>query len=228
MARRGGRSDKNFHDIGPLIADKARICGSPDGRDALRRNIRQPRSRPNGQHGERARLRQSFRNWILRYVCNATAGCERSAAFARLTRDLSLSPRCPNPAVATTAGFDVAIGRGADLFGPFGPQNIKHAERRRNDASGSGLGIWGTRTAHGFPRRALVDTNMSSVLFCRLSSRRCAPRPMSSPRRGSEKAQMRVQRRRAARARDPRPLPERAHRRQCRARISQGGSAAPD
>jgi hypothetical protein len=37
MARRGGRSDKNFHDIGPLIADKARICGTPDGRDALRR-----------------------------------------------------------------------------------------------------------------------------------------------------------------------------------------------
>ena len=38
MARRGGRSDKNFHDIGPLIADKARICGTPDGRDALRRS----------------------------------------------------------------------------------------------------------------------------------------------------------------------------------------------
>jgi hypothetical protein len=40
MARRAGGSDKNFHDIGPLIADTARIRGSPDGRDALRRNIR--------------------------------------------------------------------------------------------------------------------------------------------------------------------------------------------
>ena len=38
MACRGRRSDKNFHDIVPLIADKARIRGSPGGRDALRRN----------------------------------------------------------------------------------------------------------------------------------------------------------------------------------------------
>jgi hypothetical protein len=45
MARRGRRSDKNFHDIGPLIADTARIRGSRDGRDTLRRNIR-PAAKP--------------------------------------------------------------------------------------------------------------------------------------------------------------------------------------
>jgi hypothetical protein len=40
MARSGRRSEKNFHDTGPLIADTARIRGSPNGRDALRRIIR--------------------------------------------------------------------------------------------------------------------------------------------------------------------------------------------
>src|ERR1700722_20145207 len=43
----------------------------------------QPRSRPNVQHGERARLPENFRDWTLRYVCNA-------AADGKTPRNLSL------------------------------------------------------------------------------------------------------------------------------------------
>jgi hypothetical protein len=49
MARRRRRSDKNFHDIGPLIVDKARYVGFPHGRDAFRRKSppgTKPRERP--------------------------------------------------------------------------------------------------------------------------------------------------------------------------------------
>jgi hypothetical protein len=38
---------------------------------AFRRKVRRRQSRANGQHGGRAPLRKNFRDWILRYVCNA-------------------------------------------------------------------------------------------------------------------------------------------------------------
>jgi hypothetical protein len=73
MARRGGRSDKNFHDIGPLIADKAASVGLPTDATPSGAISARPRSRANSQQGEGARLRENFRDWILRYVCNTAA-----------------------------------------------------------------------------------------------------------------------------------------------------------
>jgi hypothetical protein len=48
------------------------------GSDALPRNLRRLRSRANVQHRGRAPLRENFRDWILRYVCNEAADGERS------------------------------------------------------------------------------------------------------------------------------------------------------
>ena len=63
-----------------------------DGRDALRRNLRPAWSQPDGQHREGARLRESFRDRILRYVCNAAPDGETfEHAFAHLNRRLSAS-----------------------------------------------------------------------------------------------------------------------------------------
>ena len=73
MARRRRRSDKNLHDIGPLIADKRAYVGLPMEATPSGAKSPRPRSRANVQHGERARLRESFRDWILRYGCNGVA-----------------------------------------------------------------------------------------------------------------------------------------------------------
>jgi hypothetical protein len=76
MARRGRRSEKNFHHFGPLLPTRraSRVSSTdatPSGAISGR-----PRSRPNGQHGERVRLPMNFRDWTLRYVCNAAADRE--------------------------------------------------------------------------------------------------------------------------------------------------------
>jgi hypothetical protein len=50
--------------------------------------------RSNGQQGERARLRKNFRDWILRYVCNAAAApssaedAPNTASCSRMAIDL--------------------------------------------------------------------------------------------------------------------------------------------
>ena len=62
-----------------------------DGRDALRRNLRPAWSQPDGQHREGARLRESFRDRILRYVCNAAPDGETSSARSLLDVALSAS-----------------------------------------------------------------------------------------------------------------------------------------
>src|SRR5262249_9601076 len=70
MASRRRRSEKNSHGIGPLAADTTRMRGLPTDATPSGALSGWPRSPPNGQHSERTLLRESFRNWILRYVCN--------------------------------------------------------------------------------------------------------------------------------------------------------------
>jgi hypothetical protein len=66
--RRGEASDPGANDgcllqnrIGHALVSRGTRCGPGDPR------------RSNGQQGERAPLQQNFRDWILRYVCNAAA-----------------------------------------------------------------------------------------------------------------------------------------------------------
>jgi hypothetical protein len=79
MARRGRRSDKNFHHMGPQIADEARLLGLPIDAAPSGAKVRPALSHANGQHGVRAPLRKNFRDSILRYVCNGAAASKRSA-----------------------------------------------------------------------------------------------------------------------------------------------------
>ena len=55
-----------------------------------------PAAKPSGvQHGEGGPLRKNFRDRILCYACNGAAdGKWFRKALTRLTRDLSMSPRC--------------------------------------------------------------------------------------------------------------------------------------
>ena len=64
-----------------------------------------PRSRANGQHGERARLRENFRDWILRYVCNAAAAGETFAtAICRRSDELASQCRSQRSSVLRLSG----------------------------------------------------------------------------------------------------------------------------
>jgi hypothetical protein len=82
----------------------------------------QPRGRPNGPHGERARLRESFRNWTLRYLCNAATdgkkfaksspgfipgGTHEQAAFFNELQLKTTSPECATRYFDVVGDFDI-------------------------------------------------------------------------------------------------------------------------
>ena len=205
MARRRRRSDENFHDIGPLIAD--------DGAHRVSRRTRRP---PAQYPASREADRTVSTVGAPRYGRISGIGyCVTSVTRRRPARGPrsfhSTDPRpldvAPVSAVApTTCCCRLEPGGGSHerfAFPMF--RGRPHSSFRTIAASKSAL-VWSFR----------------------FSERCYAPRPMSSLRQGSEKARMRVQSQQVAGARDPRPLHERVCRRQCRARISQGGSAASD
>lgn len=185
---------------------------------AFRRKSPPVRSRANGQHGGRAPLRKNFRDWILRYVRNAAAS--KRSAKRSLDRPATLD-LAPVLAVAPTTCCRREPGAGEAMSGSRSPCSEAGPVAR------GVLDAWDIKQKISTERT--IATSKSAFFWSFKFSERChGPRPMSSSKQDSEKARMRVQPRRAADARDPRPQHERVYRRQCRAQIWQGGSAAPE
>jgi hypothetical protein len=188
---------------------------------AFRRKSARPRSRANVEQGEGARLPKNFRDWISRYVCNAAADSRGPASSRSLPRGL-LAFECT---FMSTASGGRSIAAEADL------SNLcSSASRPAPFVVSVALGVldvWDTERKRS-TERTIATSKLALFWSFRFSERCYAPRPMSSLRQGSERAPTRVQRQRAAGARDPRPPPERARRRLYRAQISQGGSAVSD
>jgi hypothetical protein len=101
--RRGEASDPGANDgcllqnwIGLALVSRGTRCRPGNPR------------RSNGQQGERAPLRENFRDWTLRYVCNAAADPTRSSASSFSRRETELMSFVHRAQRAITAGFRVA------------------------------------------------------------------------------------------------------------------------